>query len=189
MAQEQGPARKRARLGMAAAAAADPDAPPVSAAAYRWSERNVFAAINEGRVPADKVFDRPHYYALLDKMPVTHGHCLLITKHPAATLLENMPAEAMADTMADLQVRRRWQQRRQQRRGGGSRHGKHRHHDFSPCCCCLPCFASCAAGTDARSAEGDGLPWRARAPEQRACGGAGGAAAALPCHPCAGARR
>jgi hypothetical protein len=99
-----------AAAGSAAAAsaeAADTSNPPVSVLSYRWNDKNVFHAINEGRYPADKIFDRPHYYALLDKMPVTRGHALLITKHPVATLMDNkMPPEAMADTMVNLQVRR-----------------------------------------------------------------------------------
>lgn len=79
--------------------------PPVSAVNYRWNEKNVFQAINEGRFPADKIFDRPHYFALLDKLPVSRGHSLLITKHPVATMFEDrMPQEALADAMIDLQV-------------------------------------------------------------------------------------
>lgn len=79
--------------------------PPVTAISYRWNDKNVFHAINEGRFPAEKIFDRPHYFALLDKLPVTRGHSLLITKHPAATMFEDtMPPEALADTMVDLQV-------------------------------------------------------------------------------------
>ncbi|KAF6260275.1 HIT-like domain-containing protein [Scenedesmus sp. NREL 46B-D3] len=95
-----------AAAGSAAAAApAGTSDPPVSVLSYRWTDKNVFNAINEGRFPADKVFDRPHYYALLDKMPVTRGHALLITKHPVATLLDSkMPPEAMADAMGDLQA-------------------------------------------------------------------------------------
>jgi hypothetical protein len=109
------PPRKRTKMaaaGSAAAAAAAAEAadtgnPPVSVLSYRWSDKNVFHAINEGRFPAEKIFDRPHFYALFDKMPVTRGHALLITKHPVATLLDNkMPPEAVADTMVDLQVRR-----------------------------------------------------------------------------------
>jgi hypothetical protein len=80
-------------------------APPVSAVSYRWNDKNVFHAIDEGRMPSDKLFDRPHYFAILDKFPVTPGHALLITKHKAATLLDGMPPEAAADTMGDLQVR------------------------------------------------------------------------------------
>lgn len=80
--------------------------PPVSATNYRWNDKNVFHAINEGRFPADKIFDRPHYFALLDKLPVTRGHSLLITKHPVATMFEDkMPPDALADAMIDLQVR------------------------------------------------------------------------------------
>jgi hypothetical protein len=101
------PPRKKAKMAAAAAeAAADPSDPPVSVLSYRWNDKNVFHAINEGRFPAEKIFDRPHFYALLDKMPVTRGHALLITKHPVATLLDSkMPQEAMADTLGDLQVR------------------------------------------------------------------------------------
>uniref|UniRef100_A0A383WI28 Glycoprotease 1 n=1 Tax=Tetradesmus obliquus TaxID=3088 RepID=A0A383WI28_TETOB len=88
-----------------AEAAADSSTPLVSVLSYRWSDKNVFHAINEGRFPAEKIFDRPHFYALLDKMPVTRGHALLITKHPVATLLESkMPPEAMAGAMGDLQA-------------------------------------------------------------------------------------
>jgi len=91
--------RKRAKT-MAATA----ETPLVTAVNYRWNQNNVFNAINDGRVPANKIFDRPHYYALLDKLPVSRGHCLLITKHNVATMFESMPPEAMADTMTDLQV-------------------------------------------------------------------------------------
>lgn len=80
------------------------DAKPVSAVAYRWSDKNVFHAISENRMPADKLFDRPHYFAILDKLPVTPGHALLITKHKVATMLVDMPPEAAVDTMGDLQV-------------------------------------------------------------------------------------
>jgi hypothetical protein len=80
------------------------DEQPVSAVAYRWSDKNVFHAISENRMPADKLFDRHHYFAILDKLPVTSGHALLITKHKLATMLVDMPAEAAADTMGDLQV-------------------------------------------------------------------------------------
>jgi hypothetical protein len=78
---------------------------PVSAVGYRWAESNVFNAISRDKAPADKLFDRPHWFALLDKAPVAPGHALLITKHPAATLLEpGLPAEAMADALGELQV-------------------------------------------------------------------------------------
>jgi hypothetical protein len=90
-------------------AAANHGNPPlVSATAYRWTERNVFHAINEDRVPSDKLFDRPHWYAILDAAPVTPGHALLVTKHRAATLLDAaMPPEALADALVDLQVTER----------------------------------------------------------------------------------
>ena len=91
---------------MAAAARRSNPQPLVSATAYGWSERNVFHAINEDRVPADKLFDRPHWFAILDAAPVAPGHALLVTKHRAATLLDAaMPPEALADALVDLQVR------------------------------------------------------------------------------------
>jgi diadenosine tetraphosphate (Ap4A) HIT family hydrolase len=102
---EGGPPNKKRRKEKAAMAdSSNPDAAPVSAVAYRWNERNVFHAINEDRMPSDKLFDRPHYFAILDKLPVTAGHALMITKHKAATMLDVMPPEAAADTMVDLQV-------------------------------------------------------------------------------------
>lgn len=107
---EGGPPNKRRRKEKASASMAgssNPDAPPVSAVAYIWNERNVFHAINEDRMPSDKLFDRPHYFAILDKLPVIAGHALMITKHKAATMLDTMPPEAAADTMGDLQVRHR----------------------------------------------------------------------------------
>lgn len=96
--------------------------PPVSAINYRWNDKNVFHAINEGRFPADKIFDRPHHFALLDKLPVTRGHSLLITKHPVATMFEDkMPPEALADAMIDLQVREVSVQQQQSIRSNQSR--------------------------------------------------------------------
>jgi hypothetical protein len=99
--------KRRKEKASAMAESSNPDAPPVSASAYRWNDRNVFHAINEDRMPSDKLFDRPHYFAILDKLPVTAGHALMITKHKAATMLDIMPPEAAADTMGDLQVRHR----------------------------------------------------------------------------------
>lgn len=81
--------------------------PPVSVASYKWIS-NVFHAMNEGRTPAEKIFDRQHWFALLDHAPVTHGHALLIAKHPVATLLEPcIPQEAAASCFTELQARAR----------------------------------------------------------------------------------
>jgi hypothetical protein len=101
------PSKKRRKGGLLnmAATSSTADAPPVSAINYKWNDKNVFHGIDQDRVPSDKLFDRAHYYAILDKLPVTAGHALLITKHKAATLLDSMRPEAAADTMGDLQVR------------------------------------------------------------------------------------
>eukprot|EP00878_Enallax_costatus_P033419 GHUV01036853.1.p1 GENE.GHUV01036853.1~~GHUV01036853.1.p1 ORF type:complete len:170 (-),score=35.69 GHUV01036853.1:136-645(-) len=97
--------RKKRRMEAVSTLSVPAAGPPVSAINYKWNEKNVFHAINEGRFPADKIFDRPHYFALLDKTPVTRGHSLLITRHPVATMFEDkMPLEALADAMVDLQV-------------------------------------------------------------------------------------
>lgn len=106
MADVTGPPSKKQRKESKASmdSSRQQDALPVSAVAYRWNEKNVFHAISEDRMPADKLFDRPHYFAILDKLPVTPGHALMITKHKVATMLADMPPEAAADTMGDLQV-------------------------------------------------------------------------------------
>jgi histidine triad (HIT) family protein len=93
---EQEQAAKRSR-GTAAA-------PGLHVLSYAWKPDNVFAGIQSGSIPAEKVFDVEHTFAILDHSPVSRGHCLVITKHPVSTLCQGLPAEALAATLRDVQV-------------------------------------------------------------------------------------
>ena len=88
---------KKMKTSHAAAAAAD-------LPAYTYSPSNVFAHMQTGHTNAVLLFDRQHTFALLDNLPASPGHALLVLKHPVATLLDPVPSDVMAAAMEDLQV-------------------------------------------------------------------------------------
>ena len=77
---------------------------PVHVLSYVWKPDNVFAAIQASSIPAERLYDLQHTYALLDQRPISRGHCLVITKHPVSTLCQGLPAAALADTLSDVQT-------------------------------------------------------------------------------------
>jgi histidine triad (HIT) family protein len=59
-----------------------------------YDNNNIFAKILRGEIPAHKVLETDDVLAFMDIMPRGDGHCLVIPKHPARTLLD-LPEEAI----------------------------------------------------------------------------------------------
>ncbi len=53
-----------------------------------YNSQNIFAKILRGEAPSFKIYEDEHTFAMMDIMPQTRGHLLILTKEPAATLLE-----------------------------------------------------------------------------------------------------
>lgn len=54
--------------------------------AYR--DDNIFARILRGEIPSVKLFDLPEAIAIMDVMPQSPGHCLVIPRAPSRNLLD-----------------------------------------------------------------------------------------------------
>jgi histidine triad (HIT) family protein len=57
---------------------------------------NAFAKILRGELPCIKLAETGQALAFMDIMPQAEGHCLIITKEPAETLLDVSPEGAAA---------------------------------------------------------------------------------------------
>ena len=57
---------------------------------------NVFARILRNELPSERIAEDADTVAFMDLMPQSEGHCLVIPREPAATLLELSPAMAAA---------------------------------------------------------------------------------------------
>lgn len=68
--------------------------------ADRYDPTNIFARILRGEIPCHTIFDDDVALALMDIMPRCEGHCLVIPKEPARTLLDIAP-----ETLAQLITR------------------------------------------------------------------------------------
>ncbi|MBP6345000.1 HIT family protein [Neisseriaceae bacterium CLB008] len=53
-----------------------------------YDSNNIFAKIIRGEAPSFKVYEDEHTYVLMDIMPQSTGHTLILTKEPAVTLFE-----------------------------------------------------------------------------------------------------
>lgn len=60
---------------------------------------NIFAKILRGEAPAHRVFEDEHSLAILDVMPQSDGHTLVLPKVPARDLFD-LPPEALNAVMA-----------------------------------------------------------------------------------------
>ena len=56
----------------------------------------VFCKIRDGQIPSVKVFEDARTFCIMDINPLTPGHCLVITKAHAPTLMESDPADLAA---------------------------------------------------------------------------------------------
>jgi histidine triad (HIT) family protein len=61
-----------------------------------YDTNNVFAKILRGELPAHKVHEDAEALALMDIMPRTEGHVLVIPKGPARNLLDASPSQLAA---------------------------------------------------------------------------------------------
>lgn len=62
---------------------------------------NVFAKILDGSLPSHKIFETDSCIAILDAFPAVTGHALLISKAPAATIMDLTEQQA-ADVLKEL---------------------------------------------------------------------------------------
>jgi histidine triad (HIT) family protein len=56
-----------------------------------YDSSNVFAKILRGELPAHKLYEDAHTFALMDIMPRGEGHCLVIPKEPSRNILDVAP--------------------------------------------------------------------------------------------------
>jgi histidine triad (HIT) family protein len=67
-----------------------------------YDDRNVFAKILRGDLPAQKVYEDQATIAIMDIMPRSDGHCLVIPKAPSRNILD-IAAGDLAKLMAAVQ--------------------------------------------------------------------------------------
>ncbi|KXZ44450.1 hypothetical protein GPECTOR_67g290 [Gonium pectorale] len=105
-----GPEPRAKRQKMAHPSSGKSAAIPVTA--YRYNERNVFSLLlQSGGLDTPIIYESQHTFAVLDKYPLARGHALLIVKHPAATLLDDLPPAVAQAAFFDLQALARALQR------------------------------------------------------------------------------
>lgn len=56
-----------------------------------YDDQNIFAKILRGEIPSEKLYEDDHSYALMDVMPQSNGHCLIISKEPARNIFDVSP--------------------------------------------------------------------------------------------------
>jgi len=56
-----------------------------------YDPNNIFAKILRGEAPAVKVYEDDHTFVMMDIMPQSEGHTLVLTKEPAVTIFEMTP--------------------------------------------------------------------------------------------------
>lgn len=61
-----------------------------------YDPNNIFAKILRGEAPSLKLFEDEQTYVMMDIMPQSEGHTLILTKEPAVTLLDMSPEGAAA---------------------------------------------------------------------------------------------
>ena len=71
-----------------------------------YDQNNIFAKILRGEVPAQKFFEDEQTVAILDAMPQSEGHALVIPKCAAQNIFELDPAYASAVIRTGQQIAR-----------------------------------------------------------------------------------
>ncbi len=61
-----------------------------------YNPDNIFAKILRNEAPAIRLYEDEHTLAMMDIMPQSPGHCLILTKEPAETLFDMTPEGAAA---------------------------------------------------------------------------------------------
>ena len=64
----------------------------------------VFCMIRDGKIPSAKVYEDERTLAFMDINPLTRGHCLVVTKAHAATLLDAEAEDLRAAILAAKKV-------------------------------------------------------------------------------------
>ncbi len=54
----------------------------------KYDKNNIFNKILAGKIPSAKVFENDYALVIMDVMPVSRGHCLVIPKAPSRNLLD-----------------------------------------------------------------------------------------------------
>ncbi|MFO1184085.1 MAG: HIT family protein [Bauldia sp.] len=67
-----------------------------------YSDTNIFAKILRGEIPSHKIYEDAATLAILDVMPQSTGHALVIPKAPCRNLLDAAP-ETLAGLLAVIQ--------------------------------------------------------------------------------------
>lgn len=60
----------------------------MSAETPSYDDGNIFAKILKGEIPSEKLFDDDVAIAIMDVMPQSKGHCLVIPKAPSRNILD-----------------------------------------------------------------------------------------------------
>ncbi len=68
-----------------------------------YDANNVFAKILRGELPANMVFSDDVAIGIMDLYPQSPGHCLIIPRHPGATVLD-IPAPLLGAVMQRVQA-------------------------------------------------------------------------------------
>jgi len=53
-----------------------------------YDDDNIFARIVRGELPSSRIFETDDFVAIMDVMPQSKGHCLLLPKAPSRNLLD-----------------------------------------------------------------------------------------------------
>ncbi len=61
-----------------------------------YDPNNIFAKILRGELPSQKVYEDEHTIAIMDIMPRSDGHALVIPKAPSRTFLDMAPEDIAA---------------------------------------------------------------------------------------------
>jgi histidine triad (HIT) family protein len=67
-----------------------------------YDPNNIFAKILRGEIPSHKIYEDADTLAIMDVMPMTDGHCLVIPKAGSRNLLDADPT-ALAKVMTTVQ--------------------------------------------------------------------------------------
>ncbi len=67
-----------------------------------YDDANVFAKILRGEIPCYKLYEDAETFVLMDIMPRTDGHCLVIPKKPSRNILDVEP-DSLAAVMRTVQ--------------------------------------------------------------------------------------
>jgi histidine triad (HIT) family protein len=71
-----------------------------------YDSNNIFAKILRGEIPAHKVYEDAHTFALMDIMPRGEGHCLVIPKEPSRNIFDVDPDSLTAVMLATQKLAR-----------------------------------------------------------------------------------